>query len=306
MSNPDEDDVKVVVEQTLLKTEEVFVYRVPPMMTSGGHHADDWDLANPVATCSLQVIQRDSSLLIKLLAEKPKPNGPPGATDKYLFAQSKIMIDLSSSSVSKSKLTMGHWVEAVTDSSRYFVIRISDEKRKKEAHVGIGFRERNDALNFKMSLQDYENSMRKEAMISESVKTNTSNDSLVAASESSDLDTADDNGCVVESVSKLSLKDGEKIHINLKGSSTRSSRTKKSSTSNASTSDKPPLLLRKPPSPASSSVVNSSPVVVNTDALRLSQSYDRGHGASSVAAIAEVETNDDEWGEFESPSFDTE
>ena len=37
MSNPDEDDVKVVVEQTLLRTEEVFVYRVPPMMTSGGH-----------------------------------------------------------------------------------------------------------------------------------------------------------------------------------------------------------------------------------------------------------------------------
>lgn len=216
------------------------------------------------------------------------------------------MIDLSSSSASKSKLTMGHWVEAVTDSSRYFVIRISDEKRKKEAHVGIGFRERNDALNFKMSLQDYENTMRKEAMISVSASANTAEDCFVPANESSD--SADNNGSVVESVSKLSLKEGEKIHINLKGSSSsvRSSRTKKSSTSNASPSNKPPLLLRKPPPPASSSAVNSSPVVVNTDALRLSQSYDRGAGASSVAAIAEVETNDDEWGDFESPSFENE
>ena len=33
----DNDDMKVVLEQTLQKTEEVFVYQIPPMMTSGGH-----------------------------------------------------------------------------------------------------------------------------------------------------------------------------------------------------------------------------------------------------------------------------
>ena len=32
-----EDEIKVVLEQTLLKTDEVFVYRIPPMMTSAGH-----------------------------------------------------------------------------------------------------------------------------------------------------------------------------------------------------------------------------------------------------------------------------
>ena len=37
MSIIDEDETKVVIEQTLLKTEEVFVYRIPPMMTAGGH-----------------------------------------------------------------------------------------------------------------------------------------------------------------------------------------------------------------------------------------------------------------------------
>lgn len=36
-STKDDDDVKIIMEQTLLKAEEIFVYRIPPMMTSGGH-----------------------------------------------------------------------------------------------------------------------------------------------------------------------------------------------------------------------------------------------------------------------------
>jgi len=33
----DSDNVKVILEQTLLRTEEVFVYKIPPMASSGGH-----------------------------------------------------------------------------------------------------------------------------------------------------------------------------------------------------------------------------------------------------------------------------
>eukprot|EP00560_Eucampia_antarctica_P002326 CAMPEP_0197833024 /NCGR_PEP_ID=MMETSP1437-20131217/17309_1 /TAXON_ID=49252 ORGANISM="Eucampia antarctica, Strain CCMP1452" /NCGR_SAMPLE_ID=MMETSP1437 /ASSEMBLY_ACC=CAM_ASM_001096 /LENGTH=75 /DNA_ID=CAMNT_0043436759 /DNA_START=49 /DNA_END=273 /DNA_ORIENTATION=+ len=61
-----DEEVHVVLEQTILKDEEVFVYRIPPMMTSGGHHAENWNLATPLATCSLHVIQRDNDLLIQL------------------------------------------------------------------------------------------------------------------------------------------------------------------------------------------------------------------------------------------------
>lgn len=269
-------------------------------------------MANPVATCSLHVLRRDSSLLIKLLADRPKPNAPPGATEEYLFAQSKITLDLSSNA--KDKMKMEHWIETVTDSSRYFVIRISDEKRGKEAHIGMGFRERNDAMNFKMSLQEYENTMRKEGMImdgehnSEVGDNDSCNDSDSLKDAKSFTETEDSTKSTVEGMSKLSLKEGEKIHINLKGSSsTKSSRAKKSSTPNNS---KPPMLLRKPPPPASSSKGASPAMVIDTDALRMSRSKDdRGNldtGADSVAAVAEIEDDDDEWGDFESPSFDVE
>ncbi len=274
--------------------------------------ADDWDLANPIATCSLHVLRRDSSLFVNLLTDKPKPNGPPGATEKHPFAQSKITLDLSS-----TKLTMGHWIEAVTDSSRYFVIRISDEKRNKEAHVGVGFRERNDALNFRMSLQEYENAMRKEAMIhgnGDNHNNNNDEENDIGLDANGTVSSVSDSqDSTVEAVSKLSLKDGEKIHINFKGASSNKSRSKKSENLSSSPyADKPPLLLRKPPPPTSS----SSPlptVVINTDAIKMTDSQDVGvtqqHSfqcASSVAAVAEkMEIDEEEWGDFECSSFDT-
>jgi hypothetical protein len=314
--------------------------------------ADDWDLANPIATCSLHVLRRDSSLLIKLLTDKPKKNGPPGATEKHLFAQSTIALDFFKQQQQQQQQNqqqnqismMGHWIDPVTDSSRYFAIRISDEKRKKEAQIGIGFRERNDALNFKMSLQDYENTMRKEAMVHTTTTTATTTTTNEGEGEDQHeefkvQDDANNDTAVAPAggldttVSKLSLKEGEKIHINLKGST----RTKKQQQSSSSSSNKPPLLLRKPPTSTSLSSSSSSSstaaannssitgtttsqVVVDTQGFKMSNSRDEGgegvtspqgrFDVSSVAAVVENMTeyddddDDDEWGDFESPSFD--
>jgi len=148
VSSPSIDEFKVVIDQTLLKVEEVFVYRIPPCPTSGGHRADDWNLANPQATCSLVVLRRDSALLIRLFADQPMEGGPKGAKEQVLFAQCKMDLDMSSSTVASAgsstasssaqhpqrpKPNMDYWVEPVTDSSRYFAIRISDEKTGREA-----------------------------------------------------------------------------------------------------------------------------------------------------------------------------
>ena len=46
---------KVVIEQLLLKIDEAFIYRIPPMRSADGHRAEDWNLAKPLNTCSLVV-----------------------------------------------------------------------------------------------------------------------------------------------------------------------------------------------------------------------------------------------------------
>ncbi len=48
-----------------------------------------------------------------------------------------------------------HYVEAVLDSTRYFVIRVTDEKAGREALIGLGFREREEAGDFRASLAKY-------------------------------------------------------------------------------------------------------------------------------------------------------
>lgn len=305
------------MEQSYLKTDEVFVYRIPPMMTSGGHRADDWNLAKPLASCSLHVKRRDDDLFLQLYSDRPKVGGPPGSTEQHLFAQSRIVIRMGNDE--EKKQPMEHWVEAVTDSSRYFVIRISDAKTGREALIGMGFRERTDATNFKMCLQEYENALKKDQKAQQ----------IHSAYESSNND--DDNNTddpkkqtddlPDDSFSKLSLKEGEKIHIKIKGMegvSRPSKSTKPSSFANSSKSGLP-VLIRKPPSAAGSTTSNNkspnrismetkSPIVIDTNKMVEYQTRSRPRtesvasvDISSTIAVTEIdELNDDEWGEFES------
>jgi hypothetical protein len=144
---PRNDEEKVVITQTLCRIGQVFVYRVPPMKTSVGHRAEDWNLAKPAATCSMQILQQDNALLIQLL--RNAESSPASTTETFLFAQAKLVFDISSGSSSSSSSTgteqqqqqqkpIEYWVEPVVDSSRYFVIRCEDEKTKRQAFVGIG------------------------------------------------------------------------------------------------------------------------------------------------------------------------
>ena len=55
----------------------------------------------------------------------------------------------------------GPAVEAVTDSSRYFVIRIMDEGGR-SAFIGIGFSDRSDSFDLNVALQDHFKGVKKE------------------------------------------------------------------------------------------------------------------------------------------------
>lgn len=141
------DDEKVIIKQTLCRIGQVFVYRVPPMKTSVGHRAEDWNLAKPAATCSMQILQQDNTLLIQLL--RNVESSPTSTTEMFLFAQAKLVFDISCGGTTCSTSTgkeqqqqqqkpIEYWVEPVVDSSRYFVIRCEDERTKRQAFVGIG------------------------------------------------------------------------------------------------------------------------------------------------------------------------
>jgi hypothetical protein len=187
------------------------------------------------------------------MAERPKPNAPQGAMESYSFAQSTIKVDLN-----KPGNQLEHWVVPVVDSSRYFALRIRDPNTGREAFIGIGFRERLDATNFRMSMEDYVNSLKREMKAKE----------MHEQYEQSVEDKSDDLGTTEPTgPSQFSLKEGEKIHVNIK------SKTPKKRPSNSS-SGTGLVGLRPPPPPGS----------VQT---------------ADTPAVADAAPEEDEWGDFE-------
>ena len=57
---------------------------------------------------------------------------------------------------------MEHYVESVLDSTRFFVIRVTDEKAGREALVGLGFRDRQEANDFRAALEKYQSEIASE------------------------------------------------------------------------------------------------------------------------------------------------
>ena len=92
------------------------------------HRADEWPLRKPLQQCSLRVERRGDILLVVFTYKK---EGSPPA----LFAVCKIDLEEN---------PMEHFVQAVGDSSRFFAVRVTDEKGGREAIIGLGFKEREE------------------------------------------------------------------------------------------------------------------------------------------------------------------
>ncbi|KAK4876392.1 hypothetical protein RN001_012814 [Aquatica leii] len=131
-------------ESVILVKSEVFVYNIPPRTTNRGYRAADWSLAEPSWTGRMRLVSKGSELSIKL---EDKNTGE-------LFA--KCPIDAYP----------GIALESVSDSSRYFVIRIQDDNGRM-AFIGLGFGDRSDSFDLNVALQDHFNWLKKEKQISE-------------------------------------------------------------------------------------------------------------------------------------------
>jgi adaptin ear-binding coat-associated protein 1/2 len=129
-----------LLRQTLLSFDEVFVYKIPPLTVSGGHRAEDWDLANPLQTCGFQVERRGNDLFLIFTTE----------SHTKIFALAKYLPGHAKS------------VEPVVDSSRYFVTSLISSDVKKKAWIGFGFRNREAALDLLGVLQQFSKSIERE------------------------------------------------------------------------------------------------------------------------------------------------
>lgn len=119
------------IESILYIGREVSVYKIPPLKKNEGHRAQEWgDLGNPLWKGRLRIIERKSGVAIQF----------EDANTGELFAKAEY--DPAKPSV-----------EAVLDSSRYFVVRVEDAGKR--AYIGMGFLERSDSFDFNVALQDY-------------------------------------------------------------------------------------------------------------------------------------------------------
>ncbi|XP_041078425.1 adaptin ear-binding coat-associated protein 1-like isoform X1 [Polyodon spathula] len=130
-------------ESVLCVKQDISVYKIPPRASNRGYRASDWKLEQPDWTGRLRITARGKVAYIKL---EDKASGE-------LFAQAPV-----------SEFP-GINVETVSDSSRYFVIRIQDGNGR-SAFIGIGFNDRGDAFDFNVSLQDHFKWVKQENEIS--------------------------------------------------------------------------------------------------------------------------------------------
>lgn len=265
----------MVVEQCLLTVKECFVYRVPPLKTASGHRAEEWGLETPLLTGHLKIFQADDKLRIVLYRYKDPTSFAVG--DNLLpFAECPIQMTPHE--------VITPFVDAVIDSSRYFAIRIKDPANPNRfATLGIGFRERDAALDFKQVLNDYVRYVDRMAAAEVMAAAHEGRNSLDEAEQNA-TDTASNQGVGRD----FSIKEGQKIHINVpKKYSAQQSHELPHAGSAVATGPASGLktFLRPPPPPGS---VVGGAVSVNTAASAM----------PATAPSADPLPDGEEWSDF--------
>ncbi|XP_052646071.1 adaptin ear-binding coat-associated protein 1 [Harpia harpyja] len=250
-------------ESVLCVKPDVNVYRIPPRTSNRGYRASDWKLDHPDWTGRLRVTSKGKTAYIKL---EDKVSGE-------LFAQAPI------------DQYPGIAVETVTDSSRYFVIRIQDGTGR-SAFIGIGFTDRGDAFDFNVSLQDHFKWVKQETEISK---------------ESQEADT--------RPKLDLGFKEGQTIKLNIGNMTTKkggAAKPRVSGSGGLSLLPPPPggkIAVPPIPPPSSAAIANHvtpPPVLKSSNVSSADILLDLDAPASAAKAPASATT--DLWGDFSTAS----
>ncbi|KAL8031588.1 hypothetical protein ABFX02_13G035700 [Erythranthe guttata] len=131
----EEEEEVEAIELVLFHVSECYVYMIPPRKTAASYRADEWNVNKWTWEGTLKVISKGVECIIRL---EDKSTGE-------LYARAFL------------RDGEPHPVEAVIDSSRYFVLRVEESigGRLRHAFIGLGFRERTEAYDFQAALHDH-------------------------------------------------------------------------------------------------------------------------------------------------------
>ncbi|KUL90915.1 hypothetical protein ZTR_00762 [Talaromyces verruculosus] len=127
------------LQRVLFVTPLVHVYSVPPLTSMKGYSAAEWTVPNPQTGQTRQIFSARLRILETAIHDK-------------VSADILLEDPQNGSLFAAAPLTDANSVDYVTDSSRFFVLRVVGEGRK--ALLGIGFEERSDAFDFGVALQE--------------------------------------------------------------------------------------------------------------------------------------------------------
>lgn len=252
-------------ENVLLVKPEVFMFKIPPRPSNRGYRAADWKLDSPDWTGRMRVVSKGKKCFIKL---EDKNSGE-------LFAVSPI------------DKYPGIAVEAVMDSSRYFVLRIEDDNGR-AAFIGIGFADRGDSFDLNVSLQEHFKWLQKSEEIEKGIDSTESKNNL-----------------------DLGFKEGQTITINMNiGKKSGSSKPRPKTGAFSGTPGllpPPPGGVKLPPpskptqqiSPqAITNVSPNAPVNPSTNDLLLDFTSQSSASCTNQTAASQNPTGTDLWGDF--------
>ncbi|CAL4955796.1 unnamed protein product [Urochloa decumbens] len=255
------------LELVLFQVAECYVYLIPPRKTAASYRADEWNVNKWAWEGALKVVSKGELYARAFLRE-----GEP------------------------------HPVEAVIDSSRYFVLRIEEniDGRQRHAFIGLGFRERTEAYDFQAALHDHMKYLNKKKAAEEMVQ---------HYEKQSSVD--------------YSLKEGETLVLQLKNKET-GTKTKsaffeqglnKLSVSEKTNSKEAPVSLKLPPPPPSPVSPTDSGVAASPVKAEFPPQEPAAEPASTTSALpskaelspeqpdaaekVEQETVDDDFGDFQ-------
>uniref|UniRef100_A0AAZ3R7W4 Adaptin ear-binding coat-associated protein 1 n=2 Tax=Oncorhynchus tshawytscha TaxID=74940 RepID=A0AAZ3R7W4_ONCTS len=238
-------------ESILCVKPDVNVYRIPPRATNRGYRAADWKLDVPDWSGRMRITAKGKVAYIKL---EDKVSGE-------LFAQAPVTE------------YPGIAVETVSDSSRYFVLRIQDDNGR-SAFIGVGFADRGDSFDFNVSLQDHFKWVKQENEISKNPQ-----------------------GAALGPKLDLGFKDGQTITLNI-GQGKKRDKPRPQGAGGLGLLPPPPKGKMAPPPSSAFSNHNTVPQTGGSDTgclLDLDSS-------NSNTVVQSSNPSSDLWGDFSSPA----